>query len=104
MMNKTMLSSTFFFSSKTPKTSRTRVKIEKIPPIISKFVFPDWGLKFLIFLEKANMMMITASSNANPNLHDRKVVTNPPNIGPIAAAIPPIALANARAKVLLFLS
>ena len=50
------------------------------------------------------MMMITASSNANPNLHDRKVVTNPPNIGPIAAAIPPIALANARAKVLLFLS
>ena len=39
------------------------------------------------------------SSSTNPNLQLKNVVTTPPNNGPIAAAIPAIALLIARAKV-----
>lgn len=39
------------------------------------------------------------SSSMNPTLQLKNVVTTPPNNGPIAAAIPAIALLIARAKV-----
>ena len=39
------------------------------------------------------------NSSTNPNLQLKNVVTTPPNNGPMAAAIPAIALLIARAKV-----
>ena len=46
-----------------------------------------------------NTTIIISSSRTNPYLHERNVVTIPPNNGPIAAAIPAIALIIANAKV-----
>ena len=84
---------------KIPRINKTRPITEIIAPIISNSLLLSVGSKLGILLCNIKIRTTIINSHANPYLQLKNVVITPPNSGPIAAAIPPITPAIAKAIV-----